>query len=77
MTAKTTLALLPRGGWLLALALLLIGGADRIASGQAPASGEPARHTIRCTIPAPARPTRAPGYSKNVSSEPGRASSSA
>src|SRR4051812_14660545 len=43
MTAKTTLALLPRGGWLLALALLLIGGVDRIASAQAPASGEPAR----------------------------------
>ena len=35
------------------------------------ASGEPTRETILCTIPAPARPGIAPGYSKNVSSDPG------
>ena len=38
---------------------------------------DPTRETIVCTIPAPGRPGIAPGYSKNVSSEPGRPSSSA
>jgi len=35
------------------------------------------RQTTRCTIPAPARPRRAPGYSKKVMSAPGLPSSSA
>ena len=35
------------------------------------ASGEPTREMMRWTMPAPARPGAAPGYSKKVSSEPG------
>ena len=38
--------------------------------------GEPTRQTIRWTMPAPGRPGIAPGYSKNVRSAPGCASSS-
>jgi len=40
------------------------------------ASGEATRHSTRWTMPAPARPGRAPGYSKNVMSLPGAPSSS-
>ena len=38
---------------------------------------EATRQTIRCTIPAPARPGIAPGYSKKVMSEPALPRSSA
>ena len=38
---------------------------------------DPTRHTIELTIPRPARPARAPGYSKNVMSEPALPRSSA
>ena len=41
------------------------------------ASSEATRKVIVCTMPAPARPRRAPGYSKNVMSAPGLPSSSA
>ena len=41
------------------------------------ASEEATRQTTRCTIPAPARPRAAPGYSKNVMSEPYEPTSSA
>ena len=41
------------------------------------ASGEPTRQTTECTIPSPAWPGRAFGYSKNVMSEPACPSSSA
>ena len=40
------------------------------SSQKATASAEPTRHTTVCTIPRPARPRRAPGYSKKVMSEP-------
>ena len=36
------------------------------------AASEATRHCTVCTIPAPARPRRTPGYSKNVMSLPGR-----
>ena len=41
------------------------------------ASAERIRQVIRCTIPTPGRPRRAPGYSKNVRSAPGAPLSSA
>ena len=41
------------------------------ASQKSSASSEPTRNVIVCTIPAPARPRRAPGYSKKVMSAPG------
>ena len=41
------------------------------------ASSEATRHCTVCTIPAPARPRRTPGYSKNVMSLPGVPASSA
>ena len=47
------------------------------ASQKSSASSEATRNVIVCTIPAPARPRRAPGYSKNVMSAPGLPSSSA
>ena len=40
-------------------------------------ASEARRNTTVWTIPSPARPRRAPGYSKNVMSEPGLPSSSA
>ena len=51
--------------------------APRRCAQKASASSEPTRETIRCTIPAPARPGMARGYSKKVSSAPGRPCSSA
>ena len=41
------------------------------------ASGLATRQTIVCTMPAPARPGVAPGYSKNVRSDPALPFSSA
>jgi hypothetical protein len=41
------------------------------------ASSEPTLKETVCTMPAPARPRRAPGYSKNVMSAPGLPVSSA
>ena len=47
------------------------------ASQKSSVSSEPTRNEIVCTIPAPARPRRAPGYSKKVMSAPGLPASSA
>ena len=51
--------------------------AERRSSQKSSAASEPTRHWTVWTIPAPARPGRAPGYSKNVMSLPGVPSSSA
>ena len=49
----------------------------RRSSQNSTASAEPTRQTTVWTIPRPARPRRAPGYSKNVMSEPALPASSA
>ena len=47
------------------------------SSQKSSACSEATRQTIRCTIPLPARPRRACGYSKKVRSEPALPTSSA
>ena len=51
--------------------------AARRSAQKSSASSEPTRNLTVWTIPAPARPRRAPGYSKKVMSAPGLPFSSA
>ena len=51
--------------------LELCSASPRRCSQKSSASAEPTRQAIVCTMPAPALPRAAPGYSKNVMSEPG------